>query len=68
MFYGNGLMILNKVNVNPPALKSKYNDDETALFLDMTVISKDGRRVAFVIKRNDKLRLQVEDSDGTDPR
>lgn len=44
LFYGNGLMILNKVNVNPPGLKSKYNDDETALFLDMTVISKDGRR------------------------
>jgi cytochrome c-type biogenesis protein CcmF len=44
LFYGNGLMILNKVSVNPVELKSKYADDETALFLDMTVISKDGRR------------------------
>ncbi len=44
LFYGNGLMILNKVSVNPVELKSKYEDDETALFLDITVISKDGRR------------------------
>ena len=44
IFYGNGLMILNKVSVNPAELKSEYRDDETALFLDMTVISKDGRR------------------------
>lgn len=44
LFYGNGFMVLNKVSVNPAELKSKYNDDETALFLDMTVISKDGRR------------------------
>lgn len=44
VFYGNGLMILNKVSINPAEEKSKYHDDETALFLDMTVISKDGRR------------------------
>ncbi len=44
LFYGNGLMVLNKVSVNPKELKAKYADDETALFLDMTVISKDGRR------------------------
>ncbi|MCK9403612.1 MAG: cytochrome c biogenesis protein CcsA [Chitinophagaceae bacterium] len=44
LFYGNGLIVLNKVSVNPVALKSKYRDDETALFLDMTVISRDGRR------------------------
>jgi len=44
LFYGNGLMILNKVIVNPTELKNKYRDDETALFLDITVISKDGRR------------------------
>lgn len=44
LFYGNGLIVLNKVSVNPADLKSKYSDDETALFLDMTVISRDGRR------------------------
>lgn len=44
LFYGNGLMVLNKVLVNPAELKNSYAADETALFLDMTVISKDGRR------------------------
>ncbi len=44
IFYGNGLMVLNKVSVNPTEMKTKYAEDETALFLDMTVISKDGRR------------------------
>ncbi len=44
LFYSNGLMILNKVSVNPAEQKAKYEEGETALFLDMTVISKDGRR------------------------
>lgn len=44
LFYGNGLMVLNKVLVNPAELKNSYAADETALFLDMTIISKDGRR------------------------
>lgn len=44
LFYGNGFMIVNKVSVNPAELKAKYKEGETALFLDMTVISKDGRR------------------------
>ncbi|GAC1535118.1 MAG: cytochrome c biogenesis protein CcsA [Sediminibacterium sp.] len=44
LFYSNGLMILNKVLVNPVQQKNRYAADETAVFLDMTVISKDGRR------------------------
>lgn len=44
LFYGNGLMVLNKVLVNPVELKNEYTSEETALFLDMTIISKDGRR------------------------
>ena len=44
LYYGNGFMVLNKVSVNPPELKNKYRDDETSLFLDMTIISKDGRQ------------------------
>jgi len=44
LFYGNGFMILHKVSVNPPEQKAKILPGETALFLDMTVISKDGRR------------------------
>ncbi|KAF0238231.1 MAG: cytochrome c-type bioproteinis protein, partial [Chitinophagaceae bacterium] len=44
LFYGNGLMILNKVLINPAELKSKFSGDENALFLDMTIISKEGKR------------------------
>lgn len=44
LFYGNGFIILHKVSVNPPEQKAKILPGETALFLDMTVISKDGRR------------------------
>jgi cytochrome c-type biogenesis protein CcmF len=46
VFYSNGLLILNKVLVNPKDLRSKYNTDENALFLDITVVSKNGRRYA----------------------
>ncbi|MET0165208.1 MAG: protein kinase, partial [Vicinamibacterales bacterium] len=35
--------------------------------LESPAISKDGRRVAFVVRRNGKLVLQVENTDGTDP-
>ncbi|MCA6451256.1 MAG: cytochrome c biogenesis protein CcsA [Chitinophagaceae bacterium] len=44
LFYGNGFMILNKVEINPAELQRKVLPGETSLFLDMTVISKDGRR------------------------
>jgi len=44
IFYSSGLMILKKVDVNPADKKVKYADGETALFLDMEVIAKDGRR------------------------
>jgi len=43
-FYGNGMVVMNKVAVNPTAQKDKFTNGETAMFLDMTVISKDGRR------------------------
>jgi cytochrome c-type biogenesis protein CcmF len=46
LYYSNGLMILNRVAVNPPEQKSRYNPDENALFLDMTIVSKDGKRYA----------------------
>ena len=44
LFYSNGLMVLNKVSVNPIEQKSKLLEGEVSLFLDMTVISKDGRK------------------------
>jgi cytochrome c-type biogenesis protein CcmF len=44
LFYGNGMIVLNKVSVNPAEQKDLYAADETSLFLDMTVISKEGRQ------------------------
>lgn len=44
LFYSNGLIILNKVSVNPTEQAALYQQGETALFLDIAVLSKDGRR------------------------
>lgn len=48
IFYSNGLLILNKVLVNPVEQRSKFTPDESALFLDITVVAKDGRRYAAI--------------------
>ena len=44
IYYGNGFIVLNNVSVNPENQKSKLLEGEISLFMDMTVISKDGRR------------------------
>jgi cytochrome c-type biogenesis protein CcmF len=44
LFYSNGLMILDKVVVNPDEQKSKLEAGEVSLFLNITVISKEGRK------------------------
>ncbi len=44
IFYSNGMMVLNSVAVNPEQQKQKFNKDETALFLEMLIIGKDGKR------------------------
>ena len=44
LFYSQGMMVLAGVSMNPLALKDKYPNADTAIFLDMTVIAKDGRR------------------------
>lgn len=44
LFYGNGLMILEKVAINPAEQQSKVLPGEVSLFLNMTIITKDGRR------------------------
>lgn len=43
-FYSNGVIILNKIVVNPENFKRSTEPGETPVMLDMTVISKDGRR------------------------
>ncbi|MDB5192744.1 MAG: cytochrome c heme lyase subunit CcmF [Segetibacter sp.] len=44
LFYTNGLMILNEVLVNPNNDKFKFSPQDTALVLDISVISKEGNR------------------------
>lgn len=44
VFYSNGLMILDKVEVNPEEQKSKLVEGEVSLFLNLTVISKEGKK------------------------
>ncbi len=44
LFYSSGLMILKQVAVNPKEQQTRYSPGETALFLEMEVIAKDGRR------------------------
>lgn len=57
IFYSNGFMVLNSVAVNPAEQKSLYEPDETAVFLDMTVITKEGKRYSatpgVALKGND---------------
>ncbi len=44
IFYSNGFLVLHKVDKNPPALQGKFGADEQAIFLDVEVISKEGKR------------------------
>jgi cytochrome c-type biogenesis protein CcmF len=54
-FYSNGIMILNKVTINPPG-DARFSDGETGMVLDITVISKEGSRYplkpGIAIKQN----------------
>lgn len=43
-FFSNGVLILNKVEVNPAVNKRTVQQGETAMMLDITVVTKDGRR------------------------
>ncbi|HJU45614.1 MAG TPA: cytochrome c biogenesis protein CcsA, partial [Chitinophagaceae bacterium] len=56
VYYSNGLMIVNKVVVNPDEGKYNFNSSDTALMADITVISKEGTqyraRPVYSIKNN----------------
>jgi len=43
-FYSNGMIVLNKVEINPSSIKHNVLPGETPVILNMTVISKDGRK------------------------
>ena len=44
LFYSNGIMVLNKVVVNPQNERYNFAATDTALALDISVIAKDGNR------------------------
>jgi len=44
VYYSKGLMIINNVAVNPATAKHQFGATDTAIGLDMTVISKEGNR------------------------
>ncbi len=43
-FYSNGIIVLNRVAINPENFKRPVLQGETPVMLDMTVIAKDGRK------------------------
>ena len=44
LFYSNGIMVLNKVLINPQNERYNFAATDTALALDISVIAKDGNR------------------------
>ena len=44
LFYSNGIIVLNKVVINPQNDRYNFAASDTALALDLSVISKDGNR------------------------
>ncbi|MCW3107861.1 MAG: cytochrome c assembly protein, partial [Segetibacter sp.] len=44
LFYSKGIMIVNNVTVNPSNTKYQFSPNDTAIALNMTVISKEGNR------------------------
>jgi cytochrome c-type biogenesis protein CcmF len=60
VYYGNGFMIFNKILLNPNEQKQKFTEDETAMFLDIQVVSKEGSRYAVmpgIAIKNQSLRI-----------
>ena len=58
-YFSNGLIILNKVDVNPPGFKRKAEPGEVMMVLDMTMISKDAKEYKVtpaVALQNNSLR------------
>ena len=65
-FYNNGIIVLNKVEVAPKDYLKPILPGETAVIMDMTVISKDGRRYpvkpGFAINMHDSAYRNLPDS------
>ncbi len=65
-YYSNGIIILNKVQINPENFKHPVNAGETPVILDMTVIAKDGRKYpvqpGFAINMKDSTIRNLPDT------
>jgi cytochrome c-type biogenesis protein CcmF len=65
-FYSNGIIVLNNVVVNPEKFKREILPGETPVMLDMTVISKDGRKYpltpGFAINMHDSSFRNMPDT------
>jgi cytochrome c-type biogenesis protein CcmF len=60
-YYNNGFIVMKKANVNPEDKKNKLANDETGIFLDIEVISKEGGKYTatpgLAIKPTNEVRL-----------
>lgn len=62
-FYSNGMLVLNQVLINPQNNKRSIPSTDTAMVLDMTVISKEGNRypiqpqISFSLRTNQFLNF-----------
>jgi len=63
-FYSNGMIVLNSIKLNPADVPVKINAGDTMLVLNMTVITKDGRRFPAypAIKLHQNTMEQVTDT------
>jgi cytochrome c-type biogenesis protein CcmF len=64
IFYSNGLMIINKVVVNPSNEKYHFTDADTALAADISIISKEGNRYSAqpLLQVKDGMVIPVADT------
>ena len=64
IFYSNGLMIINKVIVNPSNEKYHFTAADTALVADISIISKEGNRFGAqpLLQVKDGMVLPVPDT------
>jgi cytochrome c-type biogenesis protein CcmF len=65
-FYSNGIIILNKIDIDPANFKRATLPGETPVMLDMTVVAKDGRRYpaypSFTINVHDSSYRNLPDT------
>ena len=63
-FYSNGMIVLNNIKLNPTDIPIKINAGDTMLILNLTVITKDGRKFPAYpgIKLHNNIMEQITDT------